>query len=243
MAYWRSRRRSKKARKFSEIEAEIRNIGSRQKNYNLWLTRNSLYAERRKWHCDSIRKRIDELYRSDESYKKVLGLIRSNTFTLKAQESIKALQRDLERAEKAALLEVPMLDIPEERYQPVVSERLKAELAKAKSKENKIEKQRITRARIAQAEGKTREVADTAKIRLPRNHICPYCGMDLGAKPHADHIYPVARGGLSTKSNMVYVCVICNLRKKDKTLKMFAEEFGLNRNEIESRLTALGKEF
>jgi 5-methylcytosine-specific restriction endonuclease McrA len=60
---------------------------------------------------------------------------------------------------------------------------------------------------------KQRELAESVKRKLSRDHPCPYCGQGLGTSPHADHIYPVSRGGLSVISNMVFVCQICNQKK------------------------------
>lgn len=70
---------------------------------------------------------------------------------------------------------------------------------------------------------------------------CPYCGEELGDSPHADHIYPVALGGLSTPENMVLACSTCNLQKHDLTIREFASKFGKSRALIEERLTRLGK--
>lgn len=70
---------------------------------------------------------------------------------------------------------------------------------------------------------------------------CPYCGGELGDSPHADHIYPVALGGLSTPENMVLACSTCNLQKHDLTIREFASKFGKSRELIEERLTRLGK--
>ena len=94
---------------------------------------------------------------------------------------------------------------------------------------------------------KTRDLADTIKKRIRHQmHIlpmCPYCGGPLGDEPNADHIYPVNRGGLSTAENMVYVCAGCNNKKRDKTLREFILAEGLNRDEVETRLTKLRKRF
>jgi len=88
-----------------------------------------------------------------------------------------------------------------------------------------------------------REVAGIVKERIGEQDYCPYCGGDLGESPHADHIYPVSKGGRSTVKNMVYVCASCNMAKLDMTLSTFIRAHNLNREEIEARLTRLGKEF
>jgi 5-methylcytosine-specific restriction endonuclease McrA len=88
-----------------------------------------------------------------------------------------------------------------------------------------------------------RDLASTIIASLPKNHPCPYCGGDLGATPHADHIYPVSKGGQSTHVNLVFVCMQCNLRKSDLTLRAFAKTFAYDYMAIERRLEDLGKEF
>lgn len=72
--------------------------------------------------------------------------------------------------------------------------------------------------------GKQRDEAEKVKRDI-RNQTrilseCPYCGTRLRIEEaHADHIYPVKKGGLSTLENMVYVCHSCNGKKRDMTLR------------------------
>ena len=72
---------------------------------------------------------------------------------------------------------------------------------------------------------------------------CPYCSRGLGTQPHADHIYPVAKGGLSTIANMVLVCAECNNKKAEHTLRAFIQLYNLDREAVEARLAELGKDF
>ncbi len=72
---------------------------------------------------------------------------------------------------------------------------------------------------------------------------CPYCGSQLDETPHADHVYPITKGGLSVKENMVYVCSKCNLRKGGMTLREFITKTDLDRAFIEENLEKLGKTF
>jgi 5-methylcytosine-specific restriction endonuclease McrA len=45
---------------------------------------------------------------------------------------------------------------------------------------------------------------------------CHYCGSVVGPdKLTMDHVVPLARGGKSTKNNLVAACKECNNRKKD----------------------------
>lgn len=119
-----------------------------------------------------------------------------------------------------------------------------------KALKNKKEKRRVDvkeyeRSRAARAayEGRTREVGALVRRQLEATETCPYCGGMLGEDAHADHIYPVSRGGQSTTDNMVMVCRACNMAKGDKTLREYIELSGLNRAEIEKRLEELGKVF
>jgi 5-methylcytosine-specific restriction endonuclease McrA len=72
---------------------------------------------------------------------------------------------------------------------------------------------------------------------------CPYCGNAMGEIPHADHIYPVSKGGLSTIKNMVLVCSACNIRKSDYTLREFIKRCSLDRNFVEKNLEILKKTY
>jgi len=92
---------------------------------------------------------------------------------------------------------------------------------------------------------KTRKLANKLRpqllIQLERSNSCPYCGGELGKTPNADHIVPVSLGGLSTVSNMVFVCATCNNNKANLTLREYCLKYSLNRDHIESILTLLGK--
>lgn len=91
--------------------------------------------------------------------------------------------------------------------------------------------------------GKTRAVAAKRKKALSRKHPCPYCGGPLGKAPVNDHIYPVARGGLSTNDNMVFACTPCNQKKRDFTLAEFIHRYGLDMAEVHKRLMKQNKRF
>ena len=112
-----------------------------------------------------------------------------------------------------------------------------------RSTDKKNSKIQQNKAKLAAATGKTRDLADTVKSNLPKDHDCPYCGGSLGEEPHADHIYPVSKGGQSSPKNMVYVCRGCNRDKGTMTLNNFIKKYDLDREEIEARLYALDKEF
>ena len=52
------------------------------------------------------------------------------------------------------------------------------------------------------------------KRRLAKG-VCHYCGRRFSARELTmDHVVPVARGGKSTKGNVVPCCKECNTRKK-----------------------------
>ena len=53
---------------------------------------------------------------------------------------------------------------------------------------------------------------------LKNKGICYYCGQQfLPDQLSMDHIVPLARGGKSTKGNIVPACVDCNRKKKLET--------------------------
>lgn len=112
----------------------------------------------------------------------------------------------------------------------------------SKLKETERAKAEIYKALAAKNAKEVRAGARTLRSNGD-NGACPYCGNELGDKPHLDHIYPVSKGGRSTKGNTVMVCAKCNQRKRDKTLSQFIMDECLNRQEIENRLIVLKKEF
>jgi 5-methylcytosine-specific restriction endonuclease McrA len=91
-----------------------------------------------------------------------------------------------------------------------------------------------------------RERAKSISSDLERNSNCPYCGVQLDAQAHLDHILSVQRGGPSTPWNMVYACVPCNRAKRDLSLMEFvdtdyARRKALRAGEIAKRLRELDK--
>jgi len=58
---------------------------------------------------------------------------------------------------------------------------------------------------------------------------CHYCGKTVGAEALTmDHVVPVARGGRSTRSNVVPCCGVCNKEKRCYTpAEMILDELGL----------------
>ena len=107
----------------------------------------------------------------------------------------------------------------------------------------KQEKQNQHRAAAAKNANENRRVGTSIRRQLEQSEECPYCGDPLGSDPHCDHIYPVAKGGRSTRRNMVWVCSACNLKKGDQTHAFFIKCYDLDREGIEERLAHLGKEF
>ena len=63
---------------------------------------------------------------------------------------------------------------------------------------------------------KARELRDSQwwKRRLAKG-VCGYCGLPTPPKELTmDHIVPIARGGRSTKGNVLAACKACNTAKK-----------------------------
>lgn len=74
-------------------------------------------------------------------------------------------------------------------------------------------------AHVARERRKARELRESAwwRAQLDRG-LCHYCG---GKFPPGeltmDHVVPVARGGCSTKGNVVPACAACNATKRCQT--------------------------
>ena len=98
-------------------------------------------------------------------------------------------------------------------------------------------------AMAAAYQGKSRELAARIRKKIRPTERCPYCDAKFDGEPHLDHIYPVSLGGLSSKTNLVFVCQSCNLSKGDQTLREFIEGMGFSREDVEGRLRELGKKF
>jgi 5-methylcytosine-specific restriction endonuclease McrA len=121
-------------------------------------------------------------------------------------------------------------------------QRISDEIAKDVVREIKQNRMLEQKARYASFLETGREGADVIRAKLPRHHRCPYCNGPLGSSPHADHIYPVSKGGRSTPHNMVYICARCNNRKGNQTLTGFAAVEGLDLHNILNRLRELKKD-
>ena len=242
--------RKKRVRTVATIEKEIDAFRDRYRKHLLWEERNRRYQEKRQQYCSEIEERIRELERSPDSYTKRFGIFRTNVLTTLAESRLRALKHQFVKAESKARKEVPELDFPYEMYPnnrstksdwKIIPELLQKELEKAKPIQAQKDRLNTIKARAAKADGRSRSIAKAVKNKIALTEKCPYCGGSIGNEPHADHIYPVSLGGLSTPENMVYVCRACNTKKRNKTLAKFSDENGLNRGAIEKRLKSLGK--
>jgi 5-methylcytosine-specific restriction endonuclease McrA len=154
-------------------------------------------------------------------------------------------QREVGRvlSQKPSLEEDAACRLHEEEQLRRAERKSQREAAAVEREAAKKRKAEAERAAVASATGKAREHADNVRRSLRKDHDCPYCGCELGKQPHADHIYPLSKGGRSVAVNMVYVCAICNNKKADMTLAAFVATYRLARDTIESRLQRLGKEY
>ena len=128
----------------------------------------------------------------------------------------------------------------------ISNEKARALKKKQREKESKIKakkKANAIKARIASHEKKSRHIASSVKKNLKITDNCPYCNKAIGESPHADHIYPVSKGGQSIDYNMVFICKGCNLLKSDMTLREFITKARLDRDSVERRLDDLNKRF
>lgn len=114
-------------------------------------------------------------------------------------------------------------------------------------KEKEQEKKQQIQNELAKTRQKKRALAKVIKPGVPKNKCCPYCGVILDYTVpdmvHLDHIYPLSKGGQSTRKNLVYVCSECNRRKGKLTLHYFIKKYGLDKEKIEETLESLNKDF
>lgn len=134
------------------------------------------------------------------------------------------------------------------RYRAATEKFKISELKKLISKIKKDEKILELKASASDNNKKTRSLASPVKARIIQqfkiSELCPYCGEKIDPQnSHADHIYPVSKGGRSSPKNMVYICSGCNLSKGNKTLNQFIKENNLQRDIIENNLELLNKDF
>ena len=260
MYHYRKRRKRPRPRPAAQVEADLARARADLDKYETWGRHVEARSAEEKRSLAPIREAIRQLRDDPSSYQplRLLDIFRSRSLTTEAQEKLSKLEAELAR--QANVLDArfpPMSAFPfpnNRNFYPDYSSRvrelyssrvreLERELEKGRELEAKQRTAAAKRAQVAGALGKTRDLAARIKAKLPRDHPCPYCEGPLGDVPHADHIYPVSKGGQSRLENMVYVCTTCNERKRDFTLAVFAEKHRLDRAAIEGRLRRLRKEF
>ena len=82
---------------------------------------------------------------------------------------------------------------------------------------------------IKRERAKARELKSSSYFQeLLRQGICRYCGKKFPREELTiDHVVPIARGGRSTRGNMVVCCLDCNQKKRCLTpaeMILFAAE-------------------
>lgn len=118
------------------------------------------------------------------------------------------------------------------------TQKLQEELASAeRAPEVKMQK---LRSRVSLSDRENRETVERFRSEIPRTEGCPYCGQVI-REFHLDHIVPVSYGGRPRRENLVWVCAVCNLKKRDLTLFEFVEKFNLEYLTVVARLRSLGK--
>ena len=183
---------------------------------------------------------LDEIYKSfSEEF-----IIFLNTLTLYPSDSGFSLFNILDSSCYDKIKEIEEYLKPIQKAKSIIEKRHKEQQSKIKRAKDETAKHK---AHSYAYQDKTRELAEEIKkeikSQLRKLKICPYCENDLGKIPHADHIYPVSKGGLSTKENMVYICQSCNSSKSNKTLNVFIKSKGFDRDKVESNLELLGKDY
>ena len=210
----------------SEIKTALVDARRNLKEFNKWDVKNKNRNEFWERHISPLARKQIEIERKFS--KRKFGIFGKKELTPEAQIKVGEISGLISSWEKENDSKYPpqkSFPYPNGRkfysdYQRIVS-CLETRLAESGFVDEKQSKTQRKMAKVAAATGKTREQANTVKARLPKNHACPYCGNTLGGNPHADHIYPVSKGGQSFRENMVYVCRGCNVKKGILTLSHF----------------------
>jgi 5-methylcytosine-specific restriction endonuclease McrA len=112
------------------------------------------------------------------------------------------------------------------------------------AKRRKADRQESDRALLARAKNCDRELSGLLRNQIAITSHCPYCSEEFGSEnAHLDHIIPIAYGGLSVQTNLVFVCAGCNLRKAALTLNEFIDRNCLDRAAIYERLRESNKRY
>lgn len=77
---------------------------------------------------------------------------------------------------------------------------------------------------------KRKKISKTERIDIynKTNGHCAYCGIEIDvADMQIDHVFPINRGGLDEKENMLPACRSCNHYKSTYGIEEFREEIGL----------------
>lgn len=122
----------------------------------------------------------------------------------------------------------------EKAYREMNAEKIKAynsAWCKANSKKRHATN-RNRRAAMLQADGYL-EFGEEINILQTQDYKCVYCGKDLIAGYHADHIVPLTKGGSNWGDNIQMLCQTCNNKKYVKLPWDYEKEIGYERGNPE----------
>ena len=268
-AYWAPKPRSPSRRIGKKTAAHLIDSVERGRQAIVELERELAVVEGRyraqKTSLMVARIRLDELARQEHhirtapQYKRsAIGrLLCSSPLTCEADAMIDAVRKEMDAPYRvlSSSLEGEIsringnidrlktaISFDEKRLEPYLRKLRVESERKEKIRQAKVELSAL-RAVAARTTRRSRELAERLKSRLSHQDLCPYCGGSLGDKPHADHIYPLSKGGRSIESNMVLACEGCNMKKGSLTLAGFIRQEGLDRDAVEQRLRVLQKDF
>jgi hypothetical protein len=179
---------------------------------------------------DEYRKTISQIETLQKLFKKIEKELKGKLIEKNRKERYR---QQMIVAEEKAKKELERLQISREKKLKIETER----------KQKDLEKQKLLKNQAALNKNKIRKIGDMVKRKIVSTKHCPYCVKLMFDGGHADHIYPVSKGGHSIETNMVKVCGDCNMKKSNLTLREFITKFKLDRDTIEQRLDELGKKF
>lgn len=158
--------------------------------------------------CKQCKKNTRDKYRAANKEK----------FRLQAKEYYEATKHHQLAVQKAKRMENPELYAQRVKaWVDINSERM-SELRKKWKAENKdrvCAHSQDRRAKIAKSGGVLHE-KEITNLRKAQKNKCAICHTSIEKHFHADHIMPLAKGGLNVIANIQLLCPKCNLQKGAK---------------------------
>jgi 5-methylcytosine-specific restriction endonuclease McrA len=215
----------KKKEKINQIQTEIENKGILNKLFNS--------------------EQMDNLNKDRIKLRQDISMYEKKLYILSNQEN-KILTANSDKIE-VKRLEVEISNLEFKKNTLIKDKQLKEE-QKKQAEIKKKEREETIKAKAAAYDNKTRMRTEILKPKVWKEQLkisnrCPYCNREFEkGYTECDHIMPVSKGGLDRLANLVYICELCNRKKKTMTVFQFCKWANFDFNIVLSKLEKLGKD-